>query len=258
MQLWPRPPFDPERQPRFIFIITPPNSGSTALAQILNTSPRTMLLRPNGEGQWLIPGMCEADRWNPDKEVDYESVRAVWLSAYQEQQELNPSICAVIEKSPPNMVRLNRLIALFDHVTLLANNRDPYASCASILHRLQDVSSLSLDHRVSILEGLAGDWVDRSRLIAALLDVHGCPLLTYEEFCADPSRVISVPGMPLEVSSSISSSDLVRVKDYAPQPVMCYNQHQISLLSLVEIQAIGAVLIGCLDLLDRFGYRLLA
>jgi hypothetical protein len=64
--------------------------------------------------------------------------------------------------------------------------------------------------------------------------------------------------MPLEVSSSISSSDLVRVKDYAPQPVMCYNQRQISLLSLVEIQAIGAVLIGCLDLLDRFGYRLLA
>jgi len=29
-------------------------------------------------------------------------------------------------------------------------------------------------------------------------------------------------------------------------------------LSFVEIQAIGSVLIGCLDLLDRFGYRLLS
>ena len=258
MQLWPRPPFDPERQPRFIFIITPPNSGSTALAQILNTSSRTMLLRPNGEGQWLIPGMCEPDRWNPDKEIDYESVRAVWLSAYQTLHAMNPSICGVIEKSPPNMVRLDRLISLFDHVTLLANNRDPYASCASILHRMRNAASFSPDQRIGILEALAGDWVNRSRFIAALLDVHGCPLLTHEEFCADPSRVISVPGMPLEVSASMSPSGLVHVKDYGPQPVMCHNQRQISLLSLTEIQVIGTVLANHPDLLDRFGYHLMA
>jgi hypothetical protein len=257
MQLWPRPSFDPDRQPRFIFIITPPNSGSTALAQILNTSPQTMLLRPNGEGQWLIPGMCEPDRWNPEKEIDYESVRAVWLSAYQAQHAMNTSICVVIEKSPPNMVRLNRLIALFDHVTLLANNRDPYASCASILYRMPDVASFSPEQRIGILQRLAGDWMTRSRLIAALLDLHGCPLLTHEEFCADPSRVLSVPGMPLEVSASLSPSSLVRVKDYGPQPVMCHNQRQISWLSLTEIQAIGTVLGQHLDLLARFGYPLM-
>jgi hypothetical protein len=258
MQRWPRPPCDPGRQPHFIFIITPPNSGSTALAQLINTSSRSMLLRPNGEGQWLIPGMCEADRWDPEKAIDYESVRAVWLSAYQAQLALNSSVCAVIEKSPPNMVRIHRLIELFDRVSLLAINRNPYANCSSIFHRQYGKSRLSVDRRVEVLQGLAEDWVARSRLIAALLDIHGCPLLTYEEFCVDPSRLILVPNFPLEISSSISPSGLVRVKDYAPQPIVCCNERQVSLLSELEIQAIGSVLRSHLDLLDLFRYRILA
>jgi hypothetical protein len=79
------------------------------------------------------------------------------------------------------MVRLDRLISLVGHVTLLANNRDPYASYACILHRMRNTASFSTDQRIGILEALAGDWVNRSRVIASLLDVHGCPLLTHEE-----------------------------------------------------------------------------
>jgi hypothetical protein len=258
MQLWPRPPFDPERQPRFIFIITPSqfrfnDLGTNSEYQFANDVIATEWRRPVAHSRDV-----RADRWNPDKEIDYESVRAVWLSAYQTLNAMNLSICGLIEKSPPNMMRLDRLFSLFDHVTMLANNRDPYASCASILHRMRNAASFSSDQRIGILETLAGDWVNRSRFIAALLDVHGCPLLTHEEFCADPSRVISVPGMPLEVSASMSPSRLVHVKDYGPQPVMCHNQRQISLLSLTEIQVIGTVLAIHPDLLDRFGYYLKA
>jgi hypothetical protein len=84
-------------------------------------------------------------------------------------------------KSPTNMVRLDRLISFFDHINLLANNRDPYASCASILHRMRNAASFSPDQRIGIFEALAGDWVNRSRFIAALLGAHGCPLLKHEE-----------------------------------------------------------------------------
>jgi hypothetical protein len=122
-----------------------------------------------------------ARSWNPDKEIDYESVRAVLLSAYQTLHAMNPSILGVIGKSPPNMVRLDRLISLVGHVTLPGNNRDPYASCACILHRMRNAASFSPDQRIGILEALAGDWVNRSRFIAALLGVHGCPLLKHEE-----------------------------------------------------------------------------
>ena len=48
---------------KFVFVFTPPFSGSTALAKILNTSPKSMLLNSRGEGQWMIPGMRKPNPW---------------------------------------------------------------------------------------------------------------------------------------------------------------------------------------------------
>ncbi len=56
-----------------------PYSGSTAIAKVLNTGSRTMLLHHTGEGQRLIPGLAGRGRWRADMFVDYESIRAVWL-----------------------------------------------------------------------------------------------------------------------------------------------------------------------------------
>ena len=84
---WPRPEYDKNNEPFFIFIVTPPYSGSTALCKVLNTSHRSMLLAPNGEGQNLVPGLCNTDRWQPGLDVDYESVRAVWLSKFSHREK---------------------------------------------------------------------------------------------------------------------------------------------------------------------------
>ena len=78
---WPTPTHLPlVSEPTFLFIITPPYSGSTALTQVLNSAHHSTLLQKRGEGQWLVPGMCQADRWNPDKYIDWKSVKAVWSS----------------------------------------------------------------------------------------------------------------------------------------------------------------------------------
>lgn len=128
---WPLPRYDENNQPHFFFLITPPYSGSTAIAKLLDTSHKTMTLTPNGEGQWLIPGLCQQDRWKPEKEVNYESVKAVWLNAFQKEKRVNSHIDVVIEKSPPNMMRLDNLLSQFTDYSILANNRNPYANCAS-------------------------------------------------------------------------------------------------------------------------------
>ena len=82
MPCWPYPKYDRSDEPHFLFIITPPYSGSTALSALLNTSHRVMFLHPKAEGQWLIPALC-VDRWNSDKKVEFSSIKAVWLSKYQ-------------------------------------------------------------------------------------------------------------------------------------------------------------------------------
>ena len=63
-ETWPKPNFVAEDRPHVLFILAPPYTGSTAIATLLNSSTRTMLLHEQGEGQWLIPGLCAEDRWN--------------------------------------------------------------------------------------------------------------------------------------------------------------------------------------------------
>lgn len=254
---WPLPKFDENDQPHFLFIITPPYSGSTALAELLNTSHRTMILQSRGEGQWLIPGLCEADRWDPKKEVNYLSIKATWLNVYQQVKRLTQNIDVVIEKSPPNMMRLDKLSSQFRDCSFIANNRDPYANCASILYRHHDADNLSLHERKGVLSGLVKAWVMRSNNIQELVLSRNIPLLTYESFCRQPSAIIDMLKIPKEISDSINPDANVRVKDYKLQPISNQNERQILKLSSEEIEYISEQLSSNRELLKFFGYRLL-
>jgi hypothetical protein len=175
---WPTPRYYVNMQPHFFFLITPPFSGSTAIAKLLATSWRTMLLTPNGEGQWLVPGLCEPDRWNPEKQINYESVKAVWLNTFQKQYKLNPHIDVVIEKSPPNMMRIEELSSQFIDCSFLANNRDPYANCASILYRLHSPENMNLQKRKDALKKIAQFWLMRSHKLKEIIIENEVKLLT--------------------------------------------------------------------------------
>lgn len=254
---WPVPDYEKNLEPHFLFIITPPYSGSTALAKLLDSSSRTMILQERGEGQWLVPGLCEKDRWDPDKEVNYESVRAVWLHAYQQSIRVNPEIEVVIEKSPPNMMRIEALSGQFKDFSFIANNRNPYASCASILYRRHDADRIGYEERVSILENIADKWLARSRRIQELILHFGIPLLTYEAFCENPASVIKELRTPAGVAESIDPYARVKVKDYQIQGIVNQNQRQISSLTIRDIKSCSSVFMGHEDLLDFYGYSIL-
>ncbi|KAF3983675.1 MAG: sulfotransferase family protein [Methylococcales symbiont of Hymedesmia sp. n. MRB-2018] len=254
---WPSPKFNENDQPHFLFIITPPNSGSTALSELLNTSHRTMILQPEGEGQWLVPGLCEKNRWSPDKEVNYLSVKSTWLSTYQQVNRLTQNIDVAIEKSPPNMMRIHQLSSQFRDYSFIANNRDPYANCASILYRYRDAENLSPDKRKKILNNSAKKWIMRSAKIKELMSSLNAPLLTYEEFCRNPSSVIKILNLPNGVSESINPDANVRVKDYKSQCISNQNERQISNLTDEEIEHISASLKLNNQLLEFFSYQLL-
>ena len=252
---WPLLQYDDKIQPHFLFIITPPCSGSTAIAKLLDSSLRTMTLTNDAEGQWLVPGLCEKDRWKPDKEVDYASVKAVWLNAFQNEKRLNPHIDVVIEKSPPNMVRIDKISSQFSKYSFVANNRNPYANCASILYRRHDAEKISSIQRQAILEQLAQDWLMRSYIIKQLIVENEIPLLTYEEFCKNPSSILDVLELPEGVSETIDFKSKVKVKDYKIQSISNQNERQISNLNDEEIECIGYVLKSDNNLMEFFGYQ---
>ena len=251
---WPTPPFDPDVEPHFLIILTPPCSGSTALAAVINSSPKSTFLQEHGEGQWLIPGLCAKDRWDPEKMVNYDSVRAVWLSAFQFAKRSDSCIEVVIEKSPPNMVRIAQMLRVFKRVSLLANIRDPYAYCASRLYRNFDVHRLCGDQRLTMVEGLALDWIKKGRMIRTLIGEYAIALVTYEEICRYPQIIKERLRLPRDFIDSINFDVMVKVKDYPIQGIVSQNSRQLARLSGPELQSIKSVLDAERELVEFFGY----
>jgi len=255
---WPMPNFDENDQPHFLFIITLPYSGSTALSELLNSSHRTMILQERGEAQWLVPGLCEEDRWDPKKKVNFLSVKAVWLNKYQQVKRLTQNIDVVIEKSPPNMMRIEELSSQFLDYSFIANNRNPYATCASILYRNYNAENISSNQRRDILEYETKDWLLRSYKIKELITRLNIPLLTYENFCHEPESILKILNLPDGVAETINPHAAVKVKDYKTQPITNQNERQISNLTDAEIAHIGNILAAHSGLLEFFGYQLIS
>jgi hypothetical protein len=244
-------------EPRFLFILTPPFSGSTLLAKILNTSKNTMLLHEKGEGQWLIPQMCEPDRWKPEKKIDWKVVKLVWLNQYKRVFSQENHTALIVEKSPPNIVRAEQIFKHFNNAVFMAFNRNPYANCSSILHRNYVVEKLSKEKRIAILENLARLWIFRSRHIRSFIEVHNIYYFTYEAFCEQPIKCIN--GL-IEICPELKDVNVnahVKVKDYKAQGIVNQNPRQIEWLDQDEIAVISSVLSAEEALLKFFGYSLL-
>ena len=254
-QKWPIPEYDDKNQPHILFVLSPPYSGSTALTRILNTSNHTMILQPDGEGQWLIPGLSGENRWDPDMYVNYQSVKAVWLNKYQKISQLVGDIDVVIEKSPPNIMRIEKLSSMFRYTSFLANNRDPYANCASVLYRTPTVGKMKAEQRKEVLVNLARKWVIRSKKIEEWTRLFRAPLLTYEEFCRDTTLLLDKLNIPQNAIDTIDLQASVKVKDYPKQRISNQNDRQISNLSKTEIGKISTVLSPESKLLEFFGYQ---
>ncbi len=254
---WPCPNYNIEEEPHFLFLITPPYSGSTVLAKILNSSQGTTFLHERGEGQWLIPGMCEPGRWDREKAINWKSVRSVWLKRIEFIKSLTQNVDLIIEKSPPNIVRMDQLKETFPNHSLVAFNRDPYANCSSILYRTHNLENKGEEDRIRLVSQITDGWLFRSGWIRKWIDEWQLTNFTYEEFCAEPAACVTKAAENIPALQTADVNISVKVKDYKMQGIVDYNAEQISRLTQKEIEEISRVLARDQELVSFFNYRIL-
>ena len=251
---WPRPLYNPGDEPYFIFILTPPYSGSTAMAKYLATSLNVGLLRKNGEGQILVPGIYR--NWESHGTLDLESIRATWLNQYQEiNKQGEVKIEVVVEKSPPNMVRIEPILTAFEKASCIVSNRDPVAFCSSsYIRNYHDRATLSLEERQTVLNKIALSWVQRSAILINLLRNHDYPRISYEKFCEEPHSLKDVVEKASGKTILACSNTYLRIKDYPPSQISNRNEEQISRLTEFEINTILKTLEAHTEVVKFFGY----
>jgi len=244
-------------EPNFIFLLTSPNSGSTVISQVFNNSPLVSQLQQRGEGQWLIKGLCSNDRWNAEKVVDKRSIRSVWISECYNRYKTNGSLY-FIEKSPPNMMRIEILQSIFPKHILIANNRDPYANISSMFYRhTKNIETLKASKREAKLIQLANGWINRSVILKKIINDQNVPYLSYEKFCQNPNLLQDlIDNSKFGGHITLDFKSNVKVKDYEPQGIHDFNSKQIARLTNSDIKVITSSLRDSDELLSFFGYSL--
>lgn len=245
-------------EPKFLFIFTSPYSGSTAIANLLNTSSDSMFLHPKGEGSWLIKSMGGEERWNPKTRVNYKNVKRIWLKKFNDINNLVGNTKVVIEKSPSNIVRYEKIIQTFPNSSYFVLNRDPYSNCSSMLHRLFDEKELKdKSFRDIQIKKLVKFWLFRSRILKQIIDQKKALNFTYEYFCANTKYCISEIQRICPELSKVRIRSKLKVKDYPPQKLENQNEKQLRKLSKSDISNISQILSRHEALLNYFDYEIL-
>ena len=236
----------------FIFSLNLRYSGTTALAQIIASSPLVGSLNERAEGQWLVPQLGASDRWNPQKPVDWDEVRATWNMQIANNRE--PSQNFIFEKSPPHLVRFSQLVAVFPNYLAFVYTRNPLGQIASELARFPGEARWDSKEYRGEAARSARDWLEAHERLANLVETYSLPKVSYEHFVREPIDTLRRAGIPEEIVTSIRPRGRIRVKNYRPQPLRDYNRRQIRTLDRDTVTFLTQRLMEREDLLEYFDY----
>ncbi|WP_395337298.1 sulfotransferase [Novosphingobium sp. BL-8H] len=234
----------------FLFLLTPAGSGSADIAWYMSRRSDIGGLHHSFEGQRLVKGLMDSDRWWPEKFVDYEAVLGAWSRRIAEADP-EGRYAWWLEKSPANMVRHRQLLEYFPNHRVVVNNRGPVANVAAQVRRYL-FKEYHGAHRPLVVRHLARIWLWRSRLLMQAVRDHGYPCLSYEAFCRRPAAIAEAFGLePLPLvggddmpPGAISSSGARTGPDTARQ------------LTEHEREMVVDELSGASEVLQFFGYDL--
>jgi hypothetical protein len=176
------------------------------------------------------------------------------MSRFQLVDALVGRIDVVIEKSPDNLVRMDKIAEVFPNHAMVAFNRNPYANTSSILYRVHGGEGKSEAQRCATLRQLAVDWTFRSTFVRRWVREFEAVRFTYEEFCRDPDAQLEKIIRVVPALADVDTSRTIKVKDYPQQGINDQNHRQIARLSAKERMAVGETLGDHEELLSYFGY----
>lgn len=262
---------------KFIFLLSPPRSGTTVYANIFRTSRSLEFLQPRAEGQWLTSELNSDKKWDDDYRPNFQNISHAWLNKVEYIKRNNPSCRIIFEKSPPNMLRIEELSMLFPDNFIFASNRNPLAYIASSSQRSsqnydiykQIIKFLPMSRnktmfccrlanlsRTNLIKGLALQWIYISDILMSKIQKLSLPCVSYERFCSNPSMLFDI--LPPDYKSCLNDIDFyadILIKDYQPQSIENQNKKQISSLSHADLDVAFKMLSKRKDLLEFFDYR---
>ena len=116
---------------KYIFVLCPPQQGSTIIVNLLSSSKKVsslMNVQQHGESQWLYKNHgdtnYEDNRWDPNYNLDMDVVKNVFDIYFDNEKTF------FVEKSPPMICRAEKFQEYFSkigEVYFIISIRNPYS-----------------------------------------------------------------------------------------------------------------------------------
>jgi len=228
----------------YLFVLSPPKTGSTLLWKILGTSPNVSSLPDEGQHLEPVADVLQEDRWNEYKKMPWEEIKEAWEEYWDLEQPI------LLEKSPPEIIRAEAIDRVFEPTRYVALIRNPYAWCQSMLTRGEKWYTPTR---------AAHTWVRRAEFqrknIHTLEDLYWT---TYEELVEETERVLEeiVDFFP-ELERLDASAPSTRSLLGPENKIRNLNPIKIQQLGWREIRDINEILEENREILDFFGYETL-
>ena len=240
--------FSARKNHKFLFILSPPYCGSTMLNQLLSSSKNVSSNNNLGtrEGQ-LLPGvkhfMFQKDRWDESVKYSWEEIKKVWMRYWDFSKPI------FLDKSIPNIMRVDDIEKVFSPIKYICIVRNPYAQVEGIMRRNRQDAKSSAEFVIKCL-----DYQNRNK------DRKNSLFFSYEELCDNKNeirqKVINfIPELydintDLEFSShNYMTSGKMRITNL--------NDEKILKISDEDLDVINSVFTSRKELLEQFNYKII-
>jgi hypothetical protein len=115
--------------PCYLFVLCPPYSGSTLLWKLISTSINVSSLPLEGQSLPELVTVMREKPWNRDHVLPWPQIKAVWETYWDTKKPV------LLEKSPPNIIRTQAILANFTPVKFIIMVRNPYAHSEGLMRR---------------------------------------------------------------------------------------------------------------------------
>ncbi|MEM9301998.1 MAG: aspartyl/asparaginyl beta-hydroxylase domain-containing protein [Pseudomonadota bacterium] len=244
---------------KHLFICIPNNSGSSLVSKLVGRSSAVAVLPDEGQHVdgyvgpiprelGVVHFYSECDAFTDSASYDWPEIRRVW----NEHWDADDAAAAVrVEKSPPNVVRMDMLDAEFPEANFVISWRNPYAMAEGILrNNWQARVSQAARHAIRMLER-ARKNIERfgERSVA----------MSYEELTAQPQTFLNRLRelLPELGELRVDSDREIVVKGSRYSGIRDRNAEQIANLSPLMIRQLNLVFEHHIAELEHFGYELL-
>lgn len=248
-----------------LFIISPNNSGSTFLKNVMAHSAHTWNLDREGQSTFGFEGPTPGSLglpllWASDSEIlaglrkpgiyNWETNRRAW---YFQATSRSPSASVFVEKSPPFVLHVDQLAANFRNAKFIFMVRNPFAVAEGILRRY----AKNFPTRHLAIKQIAKHLIKCFQLQRENIERHGDQNLwfTYEQMCADPDGIGARIRELIPDLDDLRLNHRVEVKGMYDEPLRDMNADQIARLTDDDLAQLSKLFSPHEDLLAGFGYR---